>query len=135
MKKLKNKLSLLFIFLSTTLLFIGLITPSSANAQVGEGGCGSEEVYTAIGCVPVGDEQPFTEFILGWGVGIAGGIALILIVVAGIMFTTSGGDPKRMQAAKELLTAAIGGLLLLLFGVFILEFIGVDILNIPDFGN
>ncbi|MFC1600502.1 hypothetical protein ACFL25_00270 [Patescibacteria group bacterium] len=95
----------------------------------------TERVYTAIGCIPVGDEQPFTAFILGWGSGIAGGIVLILIVVAGIMFITSGGDPKRMQAAKELLTAAISGLLLLIFGVFILEFIGVDILNIPGFGG
>jgi hypothetical protein len=95
----------------------------------------TERVYTAIGCIPVEDEQLFTAFILGWGSGIAGGIALILLVIAGIMFITSSGDPKRMQAAKELLMAAIAGLLLLIFGVFILEFIGVDILNIPGFGG
>jgi hypothetical protein len=47
------------------------------------------------------------------------------------MISTSAGDPKKLQAGKELLTAAISGLLLLIFSVFILRIIGVEILNIP----
>jgi hypothetical protein len=131
----KKKLFIYTVFLSTIFYFTSLIIPKPANAQLGEGNCGPEEVDSAIGCIPVGGTQGFTGFLLRWGSGIAGGIALILIVAAGIIIITSGGDPKRMQAGKELLTAAVSGLLLLIFGVFILEFIGVDILGIPGFGN
>ncbi len=62
--------------------------------------------------------------------GIAGGAAFLLIVVAGFQIITSSGDPKRLQAGKELLTAAIAGLVLLIFSLFILRLIGVDVLGI-----
>ena len=66
--------------------------------------------------------------------GIGGGIAFLLILVAGFMIITSQGSPDKIQAGKELLTSAIAGLLLIIFSVFILELIGVDILEIPGFG-
>ena len=47
---------------------------------------------------------------------------------------TATGDPKRIQAGQELLTSAIGGLILLIFSVFILKFIGVDVLGLCKFG-
>ena len=92
-------------------------------------------IYTAIGCIPVESTQEFVGFLLRWCMGIAGGVAFILIIYAGFMVITSAGNPQKLQAGKELLTAAITGLLLLVFGAFILEFIGVDILNIPGFGG
>jgi len=79
--------------------------------------------------------QAFTVFLLRWGMGIAGGVAIVLIAYAGFLVITSGGNPQKLQAGKELLTAAITGLLLLVFGAFILEFIGVQVLNIPGFGQ
>jgi hypothetical protein len=45
------------------------------------------------------------------------------------------GNPQRLNAGKEMLTAAIIGLLLLLFGVFALRLIGVNILGIPGLGT
>jgi hypothetical protein len=96
---------------------------------------GKQGIETAIGCVPFEDANAFVGFLLRWGIGIGGGIAFLLILVAGFLIMTSTGDPKKVQAGKELLTAAITGLLLLIFSVFILEFIGVDILGIPGFGD
>jgi len=92
-------------------------------------------INTAIGCIPVSNTSEFISFLLGWGVGIAGGIAFILIVTAAIMILTSAGNPQKIQAGKELLTAAISGLMLIVLGTFVLEFVGVDILNIPGFGG
>lgn len=92
---------------------------------------GQNAVNTAIGCIPLGDRTQFISFFLRWGMGIGGGIALVLIVVAGFQITTASGDPKRLQAGKELITAAIMGLVLLMFSAFILRLIGVDILQIP----
>ncbi|OGM13139.1 hypothetical protein A2V80_03440 [Candidatus Woesebacteria bacterium RBG_16_39_8b] len=75
------------------------------------------------------------RFILRWGIGIAGGIAFILIIVAAFQITTSSGDPKKLQAGRELLTSAIAGLVLLILSALILRIIGVNILNIPGFGS
>ena len=92
-------------------------------------------IDTAIGCIPVSITQGFVNFLLGWAIGIAGGIAFVLIIYGGFLVITSVGNPQKVQAGKELITAAVSGLLLLVFGAFILEFIGVDILNIPGFGR
>ena len=94
----------------------------------------SGKIATAIGCIPITSTGQFTKFFLGWGMGITGGIALILIVVAGFQIITSGGNPQKLNAGKELLTAAVMGIVLLLFGMYLLRLIGVDILNIPEFG-
>ena len=100
---------------------------ATANQQ---GNCPENNINTAIGCIPVSDSQKLAEFWLRWGLGIAGGIALILIVYSGYLMMTSQGDPHRLESGKELLTAALMGLVLLVFGAFILRFIGVDILQI-----
>lgn len=88
-------------------------------------------INTALGCIPINDQNKFMSWILGWAIGIGGGIAFLLILFAGFQIMTSQGDPKKLQAGQELLTSAIGGLILLIFSVFILRFIGVDILGIP----
>jgi hypothetical protein len=87
-------------------------------------------INTAIGCIPVSDTNQFMGWILGWAVGVGGGIAFLLIVYASFMVMTSAGDPTRLKAGQELLTSAISGLIMLIFSVFILNFIGIDILGI-----
>lgn len=102
----------------------------------GAGGCDDNSIYTGIGCIPLfgsDDGTPFIAFVLRWAIGIAGGIALLLIVYAGVQILTSSGDPKKVQAGKQLLTAAVGGFVFLLMAAFLLRFIGVEILEIPDF--
>ena len=89
-----------------------------------------ESIDTALGCIPVKSTQSFAEWVLRWAIGIAGGIAFILIIVSGFMISTSSGDPKRLQAGRELLTSAIAGLLLVIFAAFVLRLIGVDILGL-----
>ena len=103
-------------------------------ASLNEVLCNETGINTAIGCIPVGEPNDLIGFILRWAMGIGGGIAFLLILVAGFMIITSQGSPDKIQAGKELLTSAIAGLLLIIFSVFILELIGVDILEIPGFG-
>lgn len=90
---------------------------------------------TAIGCIPFEDTNAFVGFLLRWAIGIGGGIAFLLILYAGFMIMTSTGNPDRLKAGRELLTSAITGLLLLIFSVFVLRIIGVEILQIPGFGG
>lgn len=87
-------------------------------------------VNTAIGCIPMSDQNTFLAFILRWAIGIGGGIAFILIIYASFMIMSSSGNPERVQAGKELLTSAIAGLIMLIFSIFILRIIGVKILDI-----
>lgn len=92
------------------------------------------KIDTAIGCIPVGSADSFIGWFLGWAIGIAGGIAFLFILIAGFMIMTASGSPERVQAGRELLTAAISGLLIIIFSVFLLKLIGVEILKIPGLG-
>lgn len=103
--------------------------PFCNTSQTGGG------INTAIGCIPYTSNEELVGFLFKWGIGIAGGIAFLLIIYAGFIITTSKGSPDRLKGGQELLTAALSGLILLIFSIFILEIIGVRILNIPGFGK
>lgn len=93
-------------------------------------GGGSESIDTAIGCIPINDITRLTGFFVAWSIGIGGGIASLLILYSGIMVQTAVNNPKRLQAGRELFTSASAGLILVVFSVFLLRVIGVDILQI-----
>jgi len=90
-------------------------------------------IWTGIGCI----KSTPTEIIgtvVKIGLGLAGGVALLMILAASALFTTSKGNPKQTEQAKELVTSAVIGLLFIIFSVMILQFIGISILRLPEFG-
>ncbi len=100
----------------------------SGNSVTCQNGTG---INTAIGCVPaLSSSSDLMSFILKWAIGVGGGIAFLLILFSGFQIMTSQGDPQRLKAGQELLTAAISGVIMLIFSVFILRVIGVNILGI-----
>ena len=109
----------------------GQITPTTTNSPL----CGTDNkgVNTAIGCLMAGDPKQLVSQLWGWGIGVGGLIAFVLIVFAGFQTVTSAGDPKRFKAAQELMTSAIGGLILIVLSVVLLTFIGVNVLALPGF--
>lgn len=54
---------------------------------------------------------------------LAGVIAVIVIIVAGIMYTTSSGDASKVTKAKNLLTYSIVGLIVVLTAFVITNFV------------
>lgn len=68
-------------------------------------------------------------------VGIGGGVALLLIIIGGLMFSLSRGDQEKVQKAKDMITSAIAGLMLIIFATLILKIIGVDIFGLPGMPN
>jgi hypothetical protein len=94
---------------------------------------GKEGSWTALGCIPV-DPRDFVAWLLARAIGIGGGIAFLLMLWGGFQIITSAGDPERLNAGKEIITSAIAGLLLIIFSLFLLKLIGIDILGLEKVG-
>lgn len=107
--------------------FAGTNKPA-CDACMGKG----TAAWTALGCIPT-DPSQFISQILGIGIGIGGGIAFLLILFGGFQILTSAGNPEHLNAGKELVTSAITGLLIIIFSIFLLRLIGVNIFAIPEF--
>lgn len=108
------------LYLPTPRVELNPLCPNDPNA-----------ISTAIGCLPIGDKNAFLTFILRWAIGISGGVSFILIIISGFMIMTASGDKRKLQSGRELLTAAIAGIILIIFSVFILDLVGIRILRIP----
>lgn len=86
---------------------------------------------TAIGCFPVSDTNSMLTFILRWALGVSGGITFLLVIVSAFLIMSSGGNPEKVKTGRELLTASLAGLILVIFSVFILDLMGIRILRVP----
>ena len=106
------------------------VIPTSGVGS-GRNPCGptGAECETALGAIPT-DPGAFAGKILSIAIGIAGGIALILMVIGSIRVLTSSGDQQRLAGGRDMIVAAVAGLLFLIFSFLILEFIGGGILEL-----
>lgn len=91
--------------------------------------------WTAIGCFGGDTPNEFIASFIRLGTGLGGGVAFLLILFSGFQRITSAGNPEKLHEAKDLMTAAISGLLLIIFSVFLLRLVGVDILQLPGFSS
>lgn len=91
-------------------------------------------VNTAIGNIST-EPQGFVRSVFSLVLGLAGGIALILIILSGYKMMASQGNPEQITAARDQLISAIVGLLFIIFSFVILQVVGVDILRIPGFSR
>ncbi len=90
----------------------------------------SDGIPTPFGCIKT-KPQDFITSILKIAMGLAGGIAFLMIIYGGLVIMMSSGNPEKLNGGKEIITSAISGLLLIVFSVVILKIIGVDIFKIP----
>ncbi len=97
--------------------------------------CSDRGIWTAAGCVEYEVEPFIQNFIFKYGIGLAGIFSLLCIAYASFIMQTSVNNPEKIKHAQDLMTSCITGLLLVIFSVFILRVIGVDILQLPGFGN
>ncbi|MBI5452367.1 hypothetical protein HY945_02805 [Candidatus Gottesmanbacteria bacterium] len=90
--------------------------------------------YTVLGCLSTKPEF-FVQSILSVVFGIAGGIAFLAVLGGSAMVLTSAGDPEKLQNGKEMIISSLLGILLIVFSVFLVRFIGFDIFRLPGFGG
>ncbi len=98
----------------------------------GFGPLGLEQGQTAINIF-----QTFISSAIGLITIIAIIWFIIIIVTSGISYMGAGADQKATEAAKKRITNGLIGLLITIFGIFIINFIGQvfnipGLLNIPD---
>jgi len=98
--------------------------------------CSSQNgMWTGLGCLSLDINTLITSFVLSTGIGLGGGFALLCIIYAAFMMQSSQGNPEKLKKAQEMITSCIMGLMLIIFSVFIMKLIGVNILKIPGFGG
>lgn len=118
----------------TCIINTGSSGSAGTTIPVYDPGCtpgSTDTVKTALGCLPT-DPKAFVNKAVPWAIYLGAGIAFLLGVFGALMIVLSAGNPEKMQAGKEMITSAIGGLILIVFAVFILRVVGVDILRIFD---
>lgn len=115
------------------LLFFILATKSYGQGfEITYCGANNNGIMTAIGCVETSPDAFIRKF-FSIALGIAGGIAFLMILLGGLQIQMSTGDPKKLQQGREMIEGAIIGLLMIIFSIFILRVIGINILGIPGF--
>jgi hypothetical protein len=87
-------------------------------------------IDTPFGPIPT-DPQELASRFVSIAIGMAGGIAFLLMVFGSYRLIFAGGNPESIQQGKEIITAAIAGLIVIIFSVFILRLIGLSILGLP----
>ncbi|MBP7832336.1 MAG: hypothetical protein KA035_01030 [Candidatus Levybacteria bacterium] len=93
------------------------------------------KIPTALGIKISTEPQFFIRDIFRVVLSIGGIAAVIFFIQAGYKIMTSAGDKEKMGQAREQVTSAIMGLIFIILSITILEFIGVQILQIPGFGR
>lgn len=92
---------------------------------------GTQGLQTALGCIPTNDASSFVVWFLQFAIGIGGGIAFLLMVFGAFQIITSSGNPEKLKAGRETISSALMGLIMIIFSLFLLRLIGIDILKIP----
>lgn len=95
-------------------------------------GCNGFSCFTAFGNISTKPEG-FVTSVFGIILSLVGVVSVLMIIISGYKLMVSQGNPEKLQGAKEQLTAAIVGLLFVIFSFFILQTIGVNLLNLPGF--
>lgn len=89
-------------------------------------------VWTGIGCTdttPAGLITGLIRIVYG----VMGGVALIMLIYAGIMYQT--GNEANVKKARESIIRTITGLIVLTFSILILRIIGINVLDILPSGS
>jgi hypothetical protein len=101
----------------------------SAKGQECSGG-----VNSALGCIKT-TPQSLVSTAVSLATGLAGGVALMLMVFGAFQMITSSGNAEKLKDGRERFVAAALGLTFVALSILLLQIIGVDILNLPGFSR
>jgi hypothetical protein len=88
--------------------------------------------WSAIGCVPT-DSVGMAAYLMRIAIGIAGVLLTAQIIIGSVQIIFASGDSGAITSAKKRITNSLIAIGFMIFGVAILQIIGVQILRIPGF--
>ena len=89
-------------------------------------------INTALGFIYT-EPVCLVKWVLKYGILMGSGLAFLLSLWGGLTIIFSSGNPEKTNEGKQLITSAVTGLLFIIFSVFLLRLIGLNIFQIPDF--
>jgi hypothetical protein len=89
---------------------------------------------TAFGCLP-NSVNGIVAFVVRLVVGLAGGVALLVIIINLITIIASSNDPEKIAEARKKLTSAVVTFIVLLLSLTILSLLGLKILDLGGSGG
>ncbi|MCL2110259.1 hypothetical protein FWH30_01615 [Microgenomates group bacterium] len=91
--------------------------------------------WSAVGCVPT-ETVELAAYMVRIAMGLAGVILTAQIIIGAVQIIFASGDAGAMTAAKKRITNSLIAIGFMIFGIAILQIVGVQILRIPGFfGN
>ncbi len=117
----KNKIKLLIVSMFAV-LGIGVALPSSASALV----LPAQEIQKGVNDVGGTGEQTLgqrIQTIVNVLLYILGAIAVVMIVIGGVRYTTSNGDSGNIKTAKDTILYAVIGLIVAILAYAIVNFV------------
>lgn len=118
--KIKNITYILPVIVLAVLLVTGVALDSQVSAQAAE-----EQVCAAIGGCDDGGTQvsDVIKTVINIMSAVGGIIAVIMIIIGGIKYTTSNGDSNSAASAKNTIIYALVGLVVVAFAQVIVQFV------------
>ncbi len=101
----------------------------TGGGSTGTGGTTGQGINIPSGIPnPTGtDGVTFTSLITGiinWGLSVAGGVAVLILIVGGFLYLTAAGNQERIEKAKKTIKGAIIGIIIILLSAIIVITIG-----------
>lgn len=114
-----------FITLAFALLYILLPATAFAYNPLGDacGAGGSSSVCSASKNNPIVGPNGVLEKVTIVMASIAGVAAVIIIIVAGLMYVTSNGDTQKAEGARRAIIGALVGIVIILAAASIITFV------------
>lgn len=86
-------------------------------------------IWTEIGCVDTSPVGIITR-IFQIGLGLLGGVGILRVIQIAVVYQS--GDQEKIAEAQEMVVSLLAGMILMIAGITFLQFVGVNILGLPE---
>jgi type IV secretory pathway VirB2 component (pilin) len=112
-----SKYFLTILLVTTLLVLLGLVSKTALAADFSD-------------VAQIKDLEIVLQRIITFMFGIAGAVAIIMIIIGGFRYMIASGDPKMTESAKHTVSFAVAGLIIVLLAFFVVNLVG-NLLGAP----
>jgi uncharacterized membrane protein len=111
------------------LAVLSLLTPTLVAATAGEVNFGVNQISETIG-LSASDPREVAARIINVALGFLGIIAVVIVLYGGFMWMTAAGNEERISKAKQILTAGVIGLVIVIMAWAIASYVVRTLMNV-----